>query len=143
MKFKQTLIASTLFAAALSQSVAFAAASKGSMTAFDEIQWQPLGESPIEFAVMWGDRSKGANGTYLKLPAGLETGSHGHTHDYNGITLQGVWEHEMNGVWKKLPVGSHVHQIGKAFHNDRCAGPEACVLLIQQADKGDVFFPEQ
>ncbi|MEH6442730.1 MAG: DUF4437 domain-containing protein [Oceanospirillaceae bacterium] len=142
MNFKKALIASTILATALFQGHAFAAQSKGSMTAIDEVQWQPLGESPIKIFVMWGDRDEGANGTYLKLPAGLETGKHAHTHDYNGITLQGVWEHEMDGKWKTLPAGSHVFQPGKEFHNDRCVGPQACVLLIQQDDKGDLLLPK-
>lgn len=142
MKIKNTLIATALLSLTLTQATVAATATDGSMTAFADIKWQPLGETPIQFSVVWGDRSEGASVTYLKLPAGLETGSHAHTHDYQGFTLQGTWEHEINGKWKTLPVGSHVFQPGQAFHNDRCVGSQACILIIQQNNKGDVLAPK-
>jgi quercetin dioxygenase-like cupin family protein len=142
MKIKQAFILTSIVSSAFLQGYVVAAEHTGSMTAFNEIEWQPLGETPIQFSVLWGDRNQGENGTYLKLPAGLETGSHAHTHSYNGVTLQGIWQHEIDGQWKTLPVGSHVHQPGNAFHNDRCVGPTACVLLIQQDHKSDLLLAE-
>ncbi|PVZ71766.1 cupin domain-containing protein [Pelagibaculum spongiae] len=140
MKLLLTSLAITL---ALSVSSVSAHQTKGQMISAKEIPWSKLGNTPIDFSVLWGDRAIGANGTYLRLPAGFETGSHAHTHDYNGITIQGVWEHKIGSKWKRLPVGSYVFQPGKEFHNDRCKGPEACILLIQQNHKGDLLLPEK
>ncbi len=141
MKLIQTCKTLTAASAIVLSSLAAAHTPDSQMLAFDEIQWQQLGETPIQYAVMWGDREHGANGTYLKLPAGFETGVHGHSHAYNGVTLRGVWEHKIDGKWKRLPPGSYVSQTGGEFHNDRCVGKTDCVLLIQQDDHADLLLP--
>ncbi|CAA0110865.1 Uncharacterised protein [BD1-7 clade bacterium] len=141
-KHIKTLTAATLSTLAIAAaSMATAHTPDSKMIAYNDIQWQQLGNTPMQFAVMWGDREHGANGTYLKLPAGFETGVHGHSHDYNGITLQGTWEHKIDGQWQRLPPGSYVSQVGGEFHNDRCTGKVDCVLLIQQDQHSDVLFP--
>ncbi|MRI35177.1 hypothetical protein EOPP23_19605 [Endozoicomonas sp. OPT23] len=136
-KLCQALITSSI----LTTTTAMAHTTENKMLATNEIQWQQLGETPIEYAVIWGDREAGANGTYLKLPSGFEVGVHGHSHNYNGVTIQGVWEHKFEGEWKQLPPGSYVSQKGGELHNDRCTSKEDCILLIQQDDHSDAFFP--
>ena len=80
---------------------------------------------------------------FLKLPAGSEGGLHAHTGDYHGINVQGTWVRTIEGdpVEKELPPGSYVFQPGGQFHNDRCAGPEDCVLFIHQNTMGDLLTP--
>lgn len=93
---------------------------------------------------LWGDRSQpGEYAMFLRLAAGSESGLHAHTADYHGINIQGIWVRTVEGdpVEKELPPGSYVFQPGQQFHNDRCKGPEDCVLFIHQHAMGDVLTP--
>ena len=80
---------------------------------------------------------------FLVLPAGVEVGMHAHTGDYYGINIQGTWVRTVEGdpVEKELPPGSYVFQPGGQFHNDRCAGPDDCVLFLHQHAAGDFIPP--
>src|SRR3982750_2536785 len=48
---------------------------------------------PAEPAPLWGDRSKGEAGTYLRVPGGWEAPLHYHTADYWAVVVQGEWTH--------------------------------------------------
>ena len=56
------------------------------------LKWAPAAPgSPIQIAVLWGDRDKGPEyGMLLKLPAGSEAGVHAHTADYHAVNVQGT-----------------------------------------------------
>lgn len=136
MKFKT-------LAAAAATTLAFATsafADNGLMTPFSEIQWAPIEGTPMELSILWGDRDTGPYAMYLKMPGGFEVPEHAHTYAYQGITIQGDWQHEFAGETKVLPVGSHVVQPGGAFHGDACVGETDCILLIIQDGKGDAIF---
>ncbi len=109
---------------------------------------EELNLAPMQPVVVWGDRSQpGADGygMFLVLPAGAEAGVHAHTGDYHGINVQGTWVRTVEGdpVEKELPPGSYVFQPGGQFHNDRCAGPDDCVLFIHQHTMGDFLPPPE
>ena len=128
-------------AAAVSLTTATAAfADNGLMTKFDDIKWTPIEGTPLSLAILWGSRDTGPYAMYLKLPGGFEGGDHAHTFAYEGITIQGEWQHSFAGETKVLPVGSRVTQPGNAFHGDACVSEEDCVLFIYQDGKGDAIF---
>lgn len=106
------------------------------------IKWVPYGPgTPLEIAVLWGDRTKGEYGMLLKMPAGFDAGMHTHTADYHAVSVQGTWVHTNSGQPPvTLPVGSYVMQPGKAVHNDQCQGSTPCVLFVHQHAPGD-FIP--
>ena len=112
-----------------------------------ELDWRPLTpEIPLQSVQLWGERSQPGErgyGMFLILPAGAEAGLHAHTSDYHGVNIQGTWVRtvEDDPVGKELPPGSYVFQPGGQFHNDRCAGPEDCVLFIHQHSMGDMLVP--
>jgi hypothetical protein len=107
-----------------------------------ELKWEAYAPgSPLQVAPLWGDRSKGDHGMYLKLPANFEAGFHTHTLDYQAVLMQGRWihtDHAKNS--KELSPMSYVMQPGKMTHNDVCKGPEDCILFIYQSGAGD-FIP--
>ena len=107
---------------------------------------EELGLAPGQPVVVWGDRAQPGEdgyGMFLVLPAGVEVGMHAHTGDYYGINLRGTWVRTVEGdpVEKELPPGSYVFQPGGQFHNDRCAGPDDCVLFLHQHAAGDFIPP--
>lgn len=108
------------------------------------IKFEPYAPgNPLQVAMLWGDRNKpGEYGMLLKFPAGFESGRHSHTADYHGVTVEGVWVHENDGVptAPRYPPGSYVMQPGRQIHNDICRGPAECIVFIHQHAQGD-FIP--
>ena len=108
------------------------------------LKWVPAAPgSPIQIAVLWGDREKGPEyGMLLKMPAGSEAGMHAHTGSYHAVNVQGTWVHTNSGDPKghELPPGSYAMQPGKAMHNDACKGTTDCIIFVHQHAPGD-FIP--
>ena len=108
------------------------------------LKWAPAAPgSPIQIAVLWGDRDKGPEyGMLLKMPAASEAGMHAHTGDYHAVNVQGTWVHTNQGDPKQneLPPGSYAMQPGKAMHNDMCKGTTECIIFVHQHAPGD-FIP--
>ena len=110
------------------------------------LKWAPAAPgSPIQIAVLWGDRANGPEyGMLLKMPAGSEAGMHAHTGDYHAVNVQGTWVHTNQGDPKQneLPPGSYAMQPGKAMHNDMCKGTTECIIFVHQHAPGD-FIPRK
>ena len=128
--------------AATAYAVGRAQAGRPVNLAANAIKWEPYGPgTPLEVAVLWGDRTKGEYGMLLKMPAKFEAGMHSHTADYHGMNVQGTWIHTNQGQPPAtLPQGSYVMQPGKQIHNDVCMSATPCILLIHQHAAGD-FIP--
>lgn len=134
-KFCTVVAASVISASA-------AVADTGLMTKFNDIQWTEIEGTPMSLSILWGDRDTGPYAMYLKMPGGFEVPEHAHSYAYEGITIQGEWQHSFAGETKILPVGSRVTQPGNAFHGDACVSAEDCILFIFQDGKGDAIFDE-
>jgi hypothetical protein len=136
----------TLIAAVAAGGYAAGAASKPStVLPAAELKFDPYAPGvPLQVAKLWGDRTKGAYGMLLKLPAGFEAGFHAHTADYKAVLVSGTWIHPDEGKdlagSKELTPGSYVMQPGKAFHNDKCKEGADCIIFVMQDAKGD-FIP--
>ena len=109
-----------------------------------DLKWDALVPgSPVKMSVLWGDYKKGPFGMLLKQPGGYESGMHAHASDYYAVLVQGTWIHTVQGdrsAPKELAPGSYVMQPAWQFHNDRCKGPEDCIVYIHQFGKAD-FIP--
>ncbi len=120
------------------------AQSKAVNMPMSSIKFQPYAPgSPLQVAVLWGDRTKGPEyAMLLKLPAGFESGKHAHTASYHAVSVQGNWIHSNDGDPKQyeMPPGSYAMQPGKAMHNDICKGTTDCIILVHQHGPGD-FIP--
>jgi anti-sigma factor ChrR (cupin superfamily) len=96
-------------------------------------------------SILWGDYKKGPFGMLLKQPAGFDSGMHTHASDYHAVSVQGTWIHTVEGdtsAPKELTAGSYVMQPAKQFHEDRCKGPDDCIVYIHQLGKAD-FIPKR
>jgi hypothetical protein len=125
-------------------SYAAGAAKKGTIHATSELKWEPMAPGvPLQVAPLWGDRNKGESGFLLKMPAGFESGMHGHSADYHAVLVSGAWVHTEEGSSevKELTPGSYVMQPGKAMHNDACKAGSECVLFVHYKKKADFIPP--
>ncbi|MCP4330421.1 MAG: DUF4437 domain-containing protein [Alphaproteobacteria bacterium] len=99
----------------------------------DDLNWVPFAGGTGQMALLWENTDSGEYAMLLKLPSGWTPGAHSHSAAYYGVTLQGNWVHTFgDGDSRTLPPGSYVVQPGEAVHDDACAGPEDCILLIHQ-----------
>src|SRR5687767_7164039 len=117
----QSFVAAVALASAMVPVASVAAPSK--VVPFAEVKWEAYAPGvPLQVAVLWGDRTKGAYGMYLKMPGGFEAGMHAHTADYHGVLVTGTWQHWDEGGKEgaELGPGSYVMQPGKSNHNDKC-----------------------
>jgi hypothetical protein len=109
-----------------------------------QMKWEPAAPgSPMQIAIVWGDRAKGPEyAMLLKVPAGVEAGWHSHTAAYHAVAVQGTWVHTSSQGGKPVALGpgGHAFQPGTQVHNDSCKGTTDCIILIHQHAPGD-FIP--
>jgi hypothetical protein len=78
----------------LAQAAAAAATPGNHYVPADKLPWYHEAPNiPAELAPLWGDRSKGEAGTYLRVPGHWVAPLHYHTADYWALVVQGEWEH--------------------------------------------------
>jgi hypothetical protein len=108
-----------------------------------DLKWEPLAPgSPVKMCVLWGDSKKGPFGMLLKLPGGFDGGMHTHATDYHALCVQGTWIHTVEGDGpKELTPGSYVMQPAWQYHDDKCKGPEDCIVYIHQFGGADFIRP--
>ena len=108
----------------------------------NDVAWKELAPG-ISISPLWQDKNGNDTGLFLKLAPGYVGIKHGHSNAYNGVTVQGTWEHvDDDGTKHILPAGSYTHQPAKEFHSDNCTSDEACILFIHLAGKYDFFLPK-
>jgi hypothetical protein len=114
----------------------------------DKLPWyREAPNIPAELAPLWGDRSKGEAGTYLRVPGGWEAPLHYHTADYWAVAVQGEWSHWVpstgEGKGIRLLPGAHWTQIKDQPHEDKCLSPTACIIFLFNRDAYETkFVPE-
>lgn len=125
--------ASTLLAAHLQ------AAETSVSVPVSELRFFDTGVGPLKAAPGFGDLSKGAHGSFVKLPAGFVSPLHTHTQDYYGVVVTGVVANEADAAAKDrpLPPGSYWFQKGQAKHVTKCLSANECVVFISQPGKFD------
>lgn len=104
-----------------------------------EVKFFDTGVGPLKAAPGFGDLSKGAHSSFVKLPAGFVSPLHTHTEDYYGVVVTGVVANEVDAAAKDrpLPPGSYWFQKGKAKHVTKCLSANECVVFITQPGKFD------
>lgn len=104
-----------------------------------DIKFFDTGVGPLKAAPGFGDLSKGAHSTFVKLPAGFVSPLHTHTEDYYGVVVTGVVANEVDAAAKDrpLPPGSYWFQKGRASHVTKCLSANECVVFITQPGRFD------
>lgn len=103
------------------------------------LKYFDTGVGPLKAAPAFGDLSKGAHSTFVKLPAGFVSPLHYHTADYYGVVISGVVANAPLATSPDvpLPAGSYWFQAGKANHVTKCLSQNECVVFITQSAKFD------
>jgi len=92
----------------------------------------------LHAAPAFGNSSKGAHGTFIKMPAGFVSEVHVHTLEYYGVVISGVGvNYTPDGEQVKLPVGSYWSQKGGESHITKCISSNECIFFISQFGKFD------
>ncbi len=122
--------------------VSGAAAAEVPSRGFDAIEWE-AGPPGLHFGLLWGDWNTGPYSMIVRIEAGRAAPRHRHTTDYHGVSIQGSWVHTSNdGVEHVVTPGSYSFQAGGENHDDRCRGPEDCLILIHMQGPRD-FIPAE
>ncbi len=111
-------------------------------TPVTQLKYGPTGvknaTGELQAAPAFGDLSKAAHGTFIKMPAGFVSDLHTHTEDYYGVVISGVGVNSQGGRNDvPLPVGSYWLQRGGEAHVTKCISPSECIFFISQPSKFD------
>jgi beta-alanine degradation protein BauB len=104
-----------------------------------QMKFFDTGIGPLKAAPGFGDFSKGAHSTFIKLPAGFATPLHFYTEDLYGVVISGVVANAVDASVTDVPLapGSYWFQKGKAAHITKCLSATECVVFITQPGKFD------
>lgn len=104
-----------------------------------EMKFFDTGIGPLKAAPGFGDFSKGAHSTFIKLPANFVTPPHFYSEDLYGVVISGVVANAVDASTGDVPLapGSYWFQRGKAVHITKCLSANECVLFITQPGKFD------
>lgn len=108
-----------------------------------QLKFSPTGVSDgvhgeLYAAAAYGDFSRGAHGTFVKMPAGFVSKVHTHTEDYYAVVISGVMVSGVPGSADvQLPAGSYWFQKGGEPHISKCVSPVDCIFFVSQAGKYD------
>lgn len=127
--------------AAISAATSKAVAAQGTFTASAAIPWQPVDAERhpgLMMFVLSGNPGKGASVILQKYPAGMGSGRHWHTADYQGIVIQGEFTHTFSGAAPQTGrPGSMWSQPARQVHDDRCEEGEDCIIVVHFNDTLD------
>ena len=96
----------------------------------------------ISMATAWGDRGKGAHGTFGKFPGSFITPFHTHSGAYHGIVVKGVMTNPFEGETDppKMSPGSYWYVPAEAVHATACVSETPCEFYFH-AETGFDFHP--
>ena len=82
----------------------------------------------IKMATAWGDKGKGAHGTFGTFPPNFITPFHIHTGAYHGVVLKGVMTNPFSGEKDppKMGPGSYWYVPAKSVHATACVSSTPC-----------------
>lgn len=115
----------------------------GDVHHFDQVDWQPAGVKGVDMAILWGKEEDSTAVYAFRIQPGVVIPAHTHSRDYWGVAVQGKWVHiDANGKQVKTGQEAFVRVHGNDLHADSCAGPEACINLIDFDGARDIAFPK-
>lgn len=134
--------AAMLLVAALYGSPSPAAANESVHIPVETLKWFATGIGPLQAAVAYGDMSKGAHGTFLKMPKGFVSPVHLHSNEYHGVVVSGtIVNSEIGQPDITMHAGSYWYQVGNVRHVTKCVSSSGCTVFLSQPDKFD-FIPD-
>lgn len=111
-------------------------------TPADKIAFGPTGVKTQVGELMagpaYGDLTKGAHGTFIRMPAHFVSPLHLHSEDYFAVVISGVGVNTQAGKNDvPLPAGSYWFQRGGENHVTKCLSDTDCLFFLYQPGKFD------
>ncbi len=136
---------STAVATALAVSSACAESPASYMAkSLSDVEFTPIGDLPIEMAVLWGDPQNGESAILLKFPPHFPGGMHKHSYAYHGLVLRGGSKHwaegESEADARLQSPGDYWYQKAGLVHQDSFPTNEETILFLQFEGRADTIF---
>ncbi len=98
----------------------------------------------IKMATVYGDKSKGAHGTFGRFPPNFATPLHTHTGAYHGVVIKGVMTNPFAGEENPptMEAGSYWYVPAGSPHRTTCVSQVPCEFYFY-ADQAFDFTPVQ
>jgi len=110
------------------------------------LEFAPIGDLPIEIAVLWGNPQEGESAVMLKFPPNFPGGMHTHTNAYHGVVVSGASKHWVEGESEADTLlqqpGDYWYQTGGQVHQDSFPTDEETILFLQFDGPLDTIFVE-
>ena len=144
MKRRMVLIACVYMAAAFLGTGDAAAQMKKGATVWPaaDVKWMEMKGGPpgIMYADLWGHVEKGAYGSLIKLPAGMNNPLHTHTSDIKLIVFSGTfWYAPEGGAKVELGPGSYLLVPGGLKHTSGTGAGAPCEVFQESSGKFDLL----
>lgn len=109
----------------------------------EQIDYQAIAPF-VRMGAAWGDRSKGAHGSFGRFPAGAESPPHTHSGAYHGVVIAGLMTNPFAGEQNPptMGPGSYWFVPAGAAHVTACVSKEPCVFYFH-ADNAFDFSPAE
>jgi len=93
----------------------------------DQLDFQNINPA-VSMADAYGDRTKGAHGTFGTFPPEFITPMHTHSGAYHGVVIKGVMTNPFEGETNppKMPPGSYWYVPANAVHATDCVSKTPC-----------------
>ena len=137
-KLTKSLLIATLLAGSSVTQFSYATDASINMPV-TSLKYVDSGAGPLKISPAFGDPSKGAHSTFVKMPAGFVSKPHTHTADYYAVVISGVVANAATAEEPnvELAPGSYWLQKGKAVHVTKCLSTNECIVFITQPAKFD------
>jgi quercetin dioxygenase-like cupin family protein len=137
----------TAFVATLAVSPAFADGHSGySAKSHAELEFFPIGDLPIQIAVLWGNPQEGPSAVMMKFPPNFPGGMHTHTYAYHAVVVSGASKHWGNDETEATAAlqmpGDYWFQEAGQVHQDSFPTVEETILYLQFEGPIDTMFVE-
>ena len=135
----------TAFMAAVAFSPAHADGHGGySPKALAQLEFMPIGDLPIQIAVLWGNPMEGPSAVMMKFPPNFPGGMHTHAYGYHAVVVRGASKHWSENETETAAAlqmpGDYWYQEAGLVHQDSFPTDEETILYLQFEGPLDTVF---
>ena len=118
-----------------------ASADGGRVLRAQQVRFQQIAPF-VKMGRAWGDRGKGAHGTFGEFPGGAKSPPHMHSQPYHGIVVSGTMTNPFGNEANppRMAAGSYWYVPAGAAHVTACISREPCLFYMHAEDAFD-FAP--
>jgi len=96
------------------------------------------GNDKVSMAAVWGDRDKGAHGTFTKMEPGYDAGEHTHTNDVSIVVIKGAYLYKDEAGEKRVAAGDFLRIPGGHKHWSGSDKTEGALFYEEGSGKFDL-----